>query len=61
MIDNLLTAHPMGWKMGVIGNRDIVKENLFGFMRVKVKAPLTIDTPLLQVRVDKKTICGLGT
>jgi hypothetical protein len=54
MIDNLLTAHPMGWKMGV-------KENLFGFMRVKVKAPLTIDTPLLQVRVDKKTICGLGT
>jgi hypothetical protein len=51
----------VGTPIPFIGNRDIVNENLFGFMRVKVKAPLSIETPLLQVRVDNKTICGLGT
>jgi hypothetical protein len=32
-----------------------------GFMRVKVTAPLDLETPLLQVRITNKTICGLGT
>jgi len=65
MVDTTLLyttgQQPVGVPVFFEGRKDLVGDNLFGFVQVRVTAPLDLHTPLLQVRVDNKTISGVGT
>lgn len=52
---------PVGIPTYFEGFKDITKDNLFGFVKAKITAPLSLKYPLLQIRIANKTVSPVGS
>lgn len=56
-----LYEYPIGTPKFVQGHVDLMDPATFGFLRVKVTSPKDLQLPLLQTKIDGRTVAPLGT
>lgn len=56
-----LYEYPIGTPKFVQGHVDLMDPATFGFLRVKVTSPKDLQLPLLQTKIDGRTVSPLGT